>query len=62
MENLQGLLLALAVALALLAVLRWISGGTRRRYSAPRRTRASAETAVWSHVGVRRREAASTGR
>lgn len=60
MEKLQGLLLALAFAVALLAVLRWIFAGARRR-AGPGTARTPGPTAAWGHVGVRRRDLASTG-
>ncbi len=51
MEYLEGLLLAAA----LLAVLRWISGGASRGRVAPQRTRVAPTPGVWSHVETRRR-------
>ena len=60
MEKLQGLLLALAFAVAFIAVLRWIFGGARRR-GAPGPACLARPTAAWGHVGVRRGDLASTG-
>jgi hypothetical protein len=60
MEKLQGLLLAAAFAVAFLAVLRWIFGGARER-GAHGSARVPRPTAPWGHVGVRRRDLASTG-
>jgi hypothetical protein len=62
MENAQGLLTAAASLVALLALLRWIFGGARRRSgSRGPRARVRGPAATWTHVGTRRRDLASTG-
>ena len=60
MENAHGLMTALAFLIALLVMLRWIFGGTRR-HNAPGRSRAAGATAAWNHAGVRRRDLVWTG-
>lgn len=60
MENVHGLLAALVFLVALLLVLRWIFGGTRR-HDARGRSRAAGATAAWRHVEERRRDVASSG-
>lgn len=63
MENVQGLLAAAAGLVALLAVLRWIFGGERRRFGrgGTRAPRTPRSPAAWGHVHTRRRDLASTG-
>jgi hypothetical protein len=51
MDYVHGLLLALA----LLVVLRWISGSGPRRHDAPRRARPAPAPGIWNHVESRRR-------
>lgn len=51
----MGYLHGLLIAVAALAVLRWISGSGSRRRAGPQRTRAAPTPGVWSHVETRRR-------
>jgi hypothetical protein len=60
MENAHGLLTAMVCLVALLIVLRWISGGARR-HNAPPRPRVAEASAAWSHVEERRRDPATSG-
>jgi len=60
MENVHGLLTVLVCLVALLVVLRWIYGGTRR-HDAHGRSRAAGATAAWNHVEERRRDLTSSG-
>jgi hypothetical protein len=56
-------LTAAAFLVALLAVLRWIFGGARRRVASgeSRARRRPGSAAAWGHVEARRRDLASTG-
>jgi hypothetical protein len=51
----MGYLHGLLLALALLVVLRWISGSGSRRHGAPHRLRPVRGPGVWNHVETRRR-------
>jgi len=51
----MGYLHGLLLALALLVVLRWISGSGTRRHGAPHRSRPAPTPGAWSHVEARRR-------
>jgi hypothetical protein len=51
----MGYLHGLLLALALLALVGWISGGGSRRRDAPYRTRPTPTPGVWSHAETRRR-------
>lgn len=56
MELTPQTMLALALAVTLLAMLRWILGGARRRHG-PCLARAARTADAWSHVEARRRDA-----
>ena len=63
MEDVQALLTVFVGAATLLSLLRWILAGGRRRYAArdSRAARYAHSSATWSHVGMRRRDLASSG-
>jgi hypothetical protein len=62
MENFQTLLIAAAIALALLVVLRWIFTPRRKPQAiAPRAPRAPRTDSAWDGAARRRRDLASTG-
>jgi len=61
MENFQTLLIAAAIALGLLVVLRWIFT-PRPQAPAPRTPRAPGTDSAWDGAARRRRDLASTGR
>jgi hypothetical protein len=51
----MGYVHGLLFALALLVVLRWISGSGSRRHDATHRTRSTPAPGVWNDVATRRR-------
>lgn len=62
MEDLQTLLIAAAIALALLVVLRWIFTPRRKPQAIePRAPRAPRTDGAWDAAARRRRDLASTG-